>query len=131
MDSNIFKFILRHSRREQVYILIITLISFPFVYYSLDLPKQIVNGAIDDGSAKDFPKAIFGYQFDRIEYLLLLSFLFLVLVFINGGFKSTSTSTRASWASGCCAGCATSCTAASCASRCRISARPRRARSSR
>ncbi|WP_342234730.1 ABC transporter ATP-binding protein [Inquilinus sp. OTU3971] len=87
MDSNIFKFILRHSSREQVYILIVTLISFPFVYYSLDLPKQIVNGAIDDGSAKDFPKAIFGYQFDRIEYLLLLSFLFLALVFINGGFK--------------------------------------------
>ncbi|MBW8723776.1 MAG: ABC transporter ATP-binding protein [Inquilinus limosus] len=87
MDSNIFKFILRHSKREQVYILIITLISFPFVYYSLDLPKQIVNGAIDDGSAKDFPKAIFGYQFDRIEYLLLLSFLFLILVFVNGGFK--------------------------------------------
>lgn len=87
MDSNIFKFILRHSSREQVYILIITLISFPFVYYSLDLPKQIVNGAIDDKHAGDFPKAVFGYHFDRIEYLLLLSFLFLALVFINGGFK--------------------------------------------
>jgi putative ABC transport system ATP-binding protein len=87
MDSNIFKFVLRHSRREQIYILIITLISFPFVYYSLDLPKQIVNGAIDDKGAKDFPKLFLGFQFDRIEYLLVLSFLFLVLVFVNGGFK--------------------------------------------
>ncbi|MGK9233058.1 ABC transporter ATP-binding protein [Inquilinus limosus] len=87
MDSNIFKFILRHSSREQVYILIVTLISFPFVYYSLDLPKQIVNGAIDDKAAGDFPRTILGFQFDRIEYLLLLSFLFLALVFINGGFK--------------------------------------------
>lgn len=87
MDSNIFKFVLRHSKREQIFILIVTLISFPFVYYSLDLPKQIVNGAIDDKAAKDFPKVFFGFHFDRIEYLMLLSGLFLALVFINGGFK--------------------------------------------
>src|SRR5882757_2575524 len=28
-----------------------------------------------------------GFHFDRIEYLLVLSFLFLAMVFINGGFK--------------------------------------------
>ena len=46
MDQNIFGFIYRYSVRHQIFILMPTLVSFPFLYYSLDLPKLIVNQAI-------------------------------------------------------------------------------------
>ncbi|HET8727180.1 MAG TPA: ABC transporter ATP-binding protein [Alphaproteobacteria bacterium] len=84
MDRNIFRFVLRHSRRQQIYITLVTLASFPFLYYSLELPKQIVNEAI---GGTDFPKGFLGLELDQIPYLLALSGLFLLLVFVNGGFK--------------------------------------------
>jgi len=84
METNLFRFIFRHSYQQQIYLLIITGISFPFLYYSYDLPKMIVNQAIN---GKDFPKNFFGLSFDQIPYLFLLCGLFLLLVCINGGFK--------------------------------------------
>jgi ABC-type multidrug transport system fused ATPase/permease subunit len=62
-----------------------TLVSFPFLYWSLVLPKMITDGAIKIG--KHFPEDILGFQFDQISYLMLLCFAFLILVFINGAFK--------------------------------------------
>ena len=61
-----------------------TALSFPFLYFSLDLPKIIINKAI---SGKNIPSEIFGVPIDQIEYLLILSLAFLLLVCINGGFK--------------------------------------------
>lgn len=46
MESSIFRFILRHSVRQQIVLTLMTLASFPFLYASLDLPKRIVNEAI-------------------------------------------------------------------------------------
>src|SRR6185437_9886130 len=80
-----YGFIIRHSRWHQVMLLIFTLVSFPFLYYSLDLPKTIVNRAI---GGKKFPQELYGiFQLDQIPYLLTLCGIFLALVFINGGFK--------------------------------------------
>lgn len=84
MEQNIFRFILRYSAKQQTYLLFLTLISFPFLYYSLDLPKQIVNQAI---GGTDFPQELFGMEMGQIPYLFALSGIFLILVFINGGFK--------------------------------------------
>lgn len=84
MQKSIFGFIFKHSLRQQIVILIQTLVSFPFLYYSLDLPKTIINQAIN---GKEFPKQILGFEFDQLEYLWLLSGIFLALVFVNGGFK--------------------------------------------
>jgi ABC-type multidrug transport system fused ATPase/permease subunit len=61
-----------------------TALSFPFLYFSLDLQKISINKAI---SGKDIPSQIFGVPIDQIEYLLVLSLAFLMLVCINGGFK--------------------------------------------
>ncbi len=66
-------------------LLLLTLVSFPFLYYSLVLPKMITDGAIKSG--KHFPQELFGFEFDQISYLMLLCAAFLVLVFINGAFK--------------------------------------------
>jgi putative ABC transport system ATP-binding protein len=84
MEPTIFKFILKYSRKEQILLLLGTLASFPFLYVSLDLPKTIINQAI---GGRNFPKVVLGYELDQIPYLMLLCGLFLVLVFVNGGFK--------------------------------------------
>lgn len=84
LEPTVYRFILRHSLKQQILLLVITLVSFPFLYYSLDLPKTIVNHAI---GGKHFPQALLGFQFDQVPYLLTLCGVFLGLVFVNGGFK--------------------------------------------
>lgn len=87
MQPSIFSFVWRYSKRQQIFLLVLTAISFPFLYFSLDLPKQIINEAI---GGDDFPKLLFGVEsleLDQLEYLWVLSGMFLALVFINGGFK--------------------------------------------
>jgi putative ABC transport system ATP-binding protein len=84
LDPTIYGYILHHSKREQIYLVVVTLLSFPFLYYSLDLPKVIVNRAI---TGKEFPQEFMGFGFDQIPYLMVLCCVFLVMVLINGWFK--------------------------------------------
>lgn len=46
LEPSIYRFILRYSLRDQIYLVVVTLLSFPFLYYSLELPKLIINQAI-------------------------------------------------------------------------------------
>ena len=110
MDQSIFPYIWRHSRREQLTVLMIVLFSLPFYFMSLSLPKTIVNQAIEGKSFEQaddtapalkvelpFPDAwsngtgslvIFeGFQLQQVDYLFAMSFVFLALVCINGLFK--------------------------------------------
>jgi len=64
LDPSIYGYILHYSLREQIYLVVVTLFSFPFLYYSLDLPKVIVNRAI---SGKEFPQNFFGLELDQIR----------------------------------------------------------------
>lgn len=84
LESTIYRYILKHSFKQQVLLLLLTLASFPFLYYSLDLPKTIVNHGI---GGKKFPQEYFGLQLDQIPYLMTLCGVFLALVCINGAFK--------------------------------------------
>ncbi len=84
LEPSVYRFILRHSLRQQIFLLALTLGSFPFLYYSLELPKTIVNRAI---GGKHFPQFFLGMQFEQIPYLMTLCGVFLALVFINGAFK--------------------------------------------
>src|SRR5689334_16777862 len=81
LDPTIYGYILHYSRHEQIYLVVVTLLSFPFLYYSLDLPKLIVNRAI---SGKEFPQNFLGFQLQQIPYLVVLCCLFLLLVLVNG-----------------------------------------------
>ena len=85
LEPTIYRFIFKHSMRSQVLVLMLTAASFPFLYFSLDLPKTIINQAI----RADAPEhhAIFGATFERVPYLMLLCVGFLLLVLINGAFK--------------------------------------------
>jgi len=62
----------------------LTVISFPFLYASLELPKIIINDAI---GAENFPRTVFGIPFEQIQFLLAACGVFLALVLINGAFK--------------------------------------------
>ena len=84
MESQIFKYIIRYSKSQQLFLLFLTALSFPFLYLSLDLPKTIINEAI---GGSDFPREYFGYEIDQLPYLFTLCGLFLVLVCVNGWFK--------------------------------------------
>lgn len=84
MDCSIYRYILRHSLRGQILVVLLTLASLPLTYYALDVPKQIINKGIE---GEGTPETVFGYAVTQIEYLLLLCFLFLGLVVLNGGFK--------------------------------------------
>ncbi|MCH7931980.1 MAG: ATP-binding cassette domain-containing protein [Proteobacteria bacterium] len=91
MERSVFKFIYNYSKTQQIFILLITAISLPFYYVSLDIPKKIINGALDPGSDSYLkPLDLFGVeivQLDRLPLLFTLCGIFLVLVVINGGFK--------------------------------------------
>ena len=84
MDSRFFSFVWRHSKREQIIILALTVASFPLIYISLEIPKIIINDAI---SGRDFPREILGIEFQQIPYLLLLCGAFLVMVVLINGIK--------------------------------------------
>jgi putative ABC transport system ATP-binding protein len=84
IEPTIYRFILRHSLPQQLLLVALTILSFPFLYYSLDLPKTIINRAI---GGKQFPQRILWFDLNQVPFLLFLCSLFLILVFVNGGFK--------------------------------------------
>lgn len=110
MEPNLFKYVWRHSRPEQVTILLLVAVSMPFYFLSLDLPKQIVNQGIQgkgfsaEQTTQTFlnidlpfgellfgePVTLFsGFPLTQETLLVALSFSFLALVIVNGLFKLT------------------------------------------
>ena len=108
MTKSLFRYIWRHSKRDQLIVFAVVLVSLPFYYASLDLPKKIVNEAIQGRAfeggrmtapfldlALHWPQwlgggqilTFHGFEVGRVELLLGLSFLFLFFVLVNGLFK--------------------------------------------
>ena len=95
MEKSLFRYIWNYSIPQQMVILCITVLSFPVLYFSLELPKLIVNDAIE---GQDFPRTVSGsdfwlgflgfeIEFSQIQYLVLLSCLFLFMVILNNAVK--------------------------------------------
>src|SRR3954451_22670661 len=108
MEKSLFRYIWRHSKRDQLIVFAVVLASLPFYFASLDLPRRIVNEAIQGKSFAQgnetapflqlslglpdwlggAPVSIFeGFQVDRLALLYGLSGLFLFFVLVNGVFK--------------------------------------------
>lgn len=86
MAPTIFAFILKHSLRQQMFILFLTALSWPILYMSLELPKRIINEAIGDQSG--WASSLLGpMAADKVTFLLILCFAFLLFVAANGGIK--------------------------------------------
>lgn len=105
MERNLIRYIWMHTKREQLVVLTLVLLSMIPYYLALDLPKQIVNGPIQgqgfeaDGATQLYFKMAFdlpllgpidlfpGMELDRLNALWALSALFLAFVIIKGVFK--------------------------------------------
>lgn len=108
MTASFFRYVWRHSRREQLIVLSYVLASLPFYWWSLEIPKRIVNEAIQGEAFREghmearlfdwslsLPSFLGGHSFrisdgvwlQQFHYLYALSGLFLVLTLVNGWFK--------------------------------------------
>ncbi|PTM40898.1 ABC transporter transmembrane domain-containing protein [Bosea sp. 124] len=108
METNLFRYVWEKSRSEQVIVLLIILVSIPFNWASFDVPKRIVNDAIQGRAFRDghttatlmditlsLPAFLGGASFrvsegiqvGQLGLLFWLSGYFLLLVLINGAFK--------------------------------------------
>lgn len=108
MERSLFGFIIRYSRREQLLIVPLVAASMLIYFSMLDLPKAIINEAIQ---GKRFPEAEStvaflkvhltlpaflggdtlrlseGFALHQLPYLFALTFAFLALIVVNGGLK--------------------------------------------
>ncbi len=84
MEPTLFSFIWKHSKRQQLWLLVLTLVSFPFLYASLELPKRIINDAIGSPTEN---VTIWGVQMSQTHYLWLLCAAFLAMVLVSGLMK--------------------------------------------
>ena len=64
MDKGIFHFIWRYSARDQLILILLSVLALPVLYFTFDLPKTIVNRAI--GGEGGFPKEVLGYDLEQI-----------------------------------------------------------------
>jgi putative ABC transport system ATP-binding protein len=92
MESTLYRFVLKHSPRETVFLCVLAIAALVPYYLSLDIPKNIFNQAIL-GKGITFPTAIagvtnvFGVTFDQIGFLFVLCTFYLVMVLVNGMVK--------------------------------------------
>ncbi|HEX9325385.1 MAG TPA: ABC transporter ATP-binding protein, partial [Reyranella sp.] len=109
MQRNLFTYIWRHSRPEQIVILGLVVLAQVFYFMSLTVPKSVINNGIQGNAFKDsktIPFLVFeldlsailpgkiirifdGFQVDQLGYLVTMSFVFLGAVVVNGLFKKT------------------------------------------
>ena len=105
MEPSLARYIWTHTKKQQVWILIIVVLSMIPYFMSFDLPKLIVNGPIQGkgfeqpGATQPFLRLHYdlpfigevqffsGFQLDRTATLLALSIVFLLLVVVTGLFK--------------------------------------------
>ncbi|WP_162243911.1 ATP-binding cassette domain-containing protein [Aurantimonas sp. Leaf443] len=106
LDESIFTYVWRNTRRQQIWLFVVLLVSLPLYYLTLDLPKKIVNGPIQGEWAAGQTHTYFafaptlptwlggatlpifdGLDLDRIGALVALSLTFLFFVIVNGLFK--------------------------------------------
>ena len=71
VEPTLFSFIWKHSKRQQLTLFLVTLVTFPFIYASLELPKMIINDAI---GAESGSIDILGFELTQIQFLLALCF---------------------------------------------------------
>lgn len=84
LPSGVFAFILRHSRAEQIRLIAAGLIAMPVLYATLELPKVIINDAIDSGH---FPTVLLGQNLTQTHFLFVLCAIYLFAVVANTTIK--------------------------------------------
>ena len=84
MERSLFSFIWKHSKRDQLLLLVVTLALFPLLFLTLELPKRIINDAI---GAKHGAVDFLSIEVSQVTYLFVLCALFLLAVLAHGLMK--------------------------------------------
>ena len=84
LPKSILPFIGRYSTRYQIYLGLGALATLPVTYAGLELPKQIINFAID---SEMFLTTSASNVVGQVDYLLILCGLYLVVLLVNGVLK--------------------------------------------
>jgi len=84
VERTLFQFVWTHSWRSQTVIVLASAVSFPLILAALYIPKLIVNDTL---RSNDFPKDVFGFEFEQLQYLVALCLVLLLLIFLNNGVK--------------------------------------------
>jgi len=107
MHRNLFSYIWRYSRPEQLIILGLVVLAQGFYFLSLSVPKSIVNNGISGNAFKDtatirvfaidipapaflgghHPHLFDGFLVNQLQYLVIMSFVFLAAVIVNNQFR--------------------------------------------
>lgn len=81
---SLYRYIWRTTAPRQIELILLSLLSFCFLYASLELPKRIVNDAIQ---GTGFPRAFMGFSFSQLQWLWWLCAGFLAAILLSGGAK--------------------------------------------
>jgi ABC-type multidrug transport system fused ATPase/permease subunit len=83
-QPSVMGYVLRRSGRAQLGLMALGLATMPVLYATFELPKEIINNAID---SQHFPVAVGPLSLGQIDYLLALSLLFLLAHLLSSGLK--------------------------------------------
>lgn len=90
MDRSLFGFILRHSKRQQMTLLAVIVLSYPINLLQYELPKQIIDRAIG-ADGPPFSARFFGIDFrvdtSQVGFLVTLCLAFLGVVVVSNALK--------------------------------------------
>lgn len=86
MEKSLYKYILTHSYKQQILLLLLIFTSYPLIYIGFTIPKLIINDAISLGPGT---RIVGWYRITQLEYLVVLCFGFLLVVLAGGGIKFT------------------------------------------
>lgn len=81
---SVFAFVLRYSRKDQLGLVALGLVSMPVLYATLELPKSIINSALADSYEE---VELFGYSLSQVGILILLCAGYLFAIGANGALK--------------------------------------------
>lgn len=88
MDKNLVRFVWTFGKLDTIKTLIVTFMTFPVIYISLEIPKIIVNEALGAGKTPvEFPVEFLFFEMDQMTYLLVLCFIFITMIVANNGLK--------------------------------------------
>ncbi|GLR77413.1 ABC transporter ATP-binding protein (plasmid) [Azospirillum oryzae] len=82
--ANLYRYVLKHTQRQQFVLLVAALTSLPLLYAVLELPKQIINRAL---STETEAVAVLGVTLTSYELLFVLCAFYLAAVLVSGGVK--------------------------------------------
>ncbi len=88
MEKSLVGFVWKHGKLDTIKTLIVTFMTFPVIYISLEIPKIIVNDALGAGKEPvQFPTEFFWTSMDQVTYLVALCMIFITMIVLNNWLK--------------------------------------------